>query len=247
MVVDLLRRAGLHDLSHVHDRQPVAHLHGLGLVVRHIDERRLQPLMQADDLVAQLCPHFCVQVRQRLVEQEHDRLAHHRPPQRHALALAAGQHARAAVEQIVDIEELCSRFHAALDLLLRELHALERKRHVLIDRQMRIERKGLEDHRNVALHRLERAHILAVKEKRTLRRLFQPRDQTQKRTFSAAGRPEQHDEFVIGYRQVDLLERLRAVRIDHADAGKLNFSHLIRSCFHKVALPQILSPAVSLQ
>lgn len=48
---------------------------------------------------------------------------------------------------------------------------------------MRIERKGLEDHRDVALHRLERAHILAVKAERPLRRLFQPRDQAQKRTF----------------------------------------------------------------
>ena len=242
MVVDFLRRAGLHDPAHVHDRQPVAHLHGLGLIVRHIDERRFQPLMQADDLIAQFCPHFRVQVRQRLVEQEHDRLAHHRPPQRHALALATGQHARAAVEQIVDIEDLCRRLHAALDLLLRELHALERKRHVLIDRQMRIERKGLEDHRNVALHRLERAHVLAVKAERPLRRLFQPCDQTQKRAFSAAGRPQQHDEFVIGYRQVDLLERLRAVRIDHADAGKLNFSHLIRSCFIKLRCRRSFHP-----
>ena len=83
---------------------------------------------------------------------------------------------------------------------------------------------------------------VAVKAERPLRRLFQPCDQTQKRAFSAAGRPQQHDEFVIGYRQVDLLERLRAVRIDHADAGKLNFSHLIRSCFIKLRCRRSFHP-----
>ena len=103
MVVDFLRRAGLHDPAHVHDRQPVAHLHGLGLIVRHIDERRFQPLMQPDDLIAQFCPHFRVEVRQRLVEQEHGRVTHHGAAQGNTLALAAGQSLRLAVEQMLDV------------------------------------------------------------------------------------------------------------------------------------------------
>ena len=55
--------------------------------------------VQLLDLEAHLHAQLGVEVGQRLVEQEHRRLAHDGAAHRHALALAAGKLARLALEQ----------------------------------------------------------------------------------------------------------------------------------------------------
>ena len=90
-VVELLRRVDLLQLPVAHDRDAVAHRHRLGLVVRDVQRRGAELLVQPRDVRAHLHPQLGVQVRQRLVHQERLRLAHDRPPQRDPLALAAAQ------------------------------------------------------------------------------------------------------------------------------------------------------------
>ena len=62
-----------------------------------------EPLVQPLDLDAQLGAQLRVEIRERLVEQEHAGLAHQRAADRDALALAAGQLGRLAVEQLGDL------------------------------------------------------------------------------------------------------------------------------------------------
>ena len=62
--------------------------------------------MQRLDLGPHLHPQLGVEVGQRLVEQEHLRIAHDRPAHRHALALAAGELARVAVEQVAEAQDV---------------------------------------------------------------------------------------------------------------------------------------------
>ena len=83
----------------VHDRDPRAHRHRLDLVVGDVDDGRLEALVEAGDLGARLDAELGVEVGERLVHQEHGRLAHDRATERDALALAAGQLLRLAVEQ----------------------------------------------------------------------------------------------------------------------------------------------------
>ena len=99
LVVELERRADLLDDAVVHHHDLVGHGHGLDLVVRDVDGRGLQPLVQLLDLGAHLHAQLGVEVGQRLVEQEHLRIAHDRAAHGDALALAAGKLARIAVEQ----------------------------------------------------------------------------------------------------------------------------------------------------
>ena len=75
--------------------------------------------MQLLQLGAHLHAELRVQVRQRLVQQEHLRLAHQRPAHRHALALAAGELARPALQQVVEAEHRRHRADALRDLVLR--------------------------------------------------------------------------------------------------------------------------------
>ena len=79
----------------VHDRDAVAHRHRLDLVVGDVDGGRADLLLQPLDLAARLHAQLGVEVGERLVHQEHLRVAHERAAERDALLLAAGELARA--------------------------------------------------------------------------------------------------------------------------------------------------------
>ena len=152
-VVELERRADLLDPAVLHDHDPVAERHRLDLVVRDVDGRRLEPLVQALELDAHLHAQLGVEVRERLVEEEHLRLAHDRAADRDALPLAAGELARLALEQLLDAEDLGRVPHALRDLGLGELPQLQPERHVVVDGHVRVQRVVLEHHRDVAVLR----------------------------------------------------------------------------------------------
>ncbi len=105
-VVEIERRADLLDAPVVHDDDAVRHRHRLHLVVRHVDSGGLEPLVQRLDLGAHRDAQLRVEVRQRLVEQEHLRVAHDRAAHGDALPLAAGQLAGIAVQIRIEVEDL---------------------------------------------------------------------------------------------------------------------------------------------
>ena len=106
VLVEHLRRVDLLDHPGAHDRHAVAERHRLGLVVRDVDHRRAQLLLDPRHLGAHLHAQLGVQVRQRLVHQERLRVAHDRAAHRHALALAAGQVRRLALQVLLELEDL---------------------------------------------------------------------------------------------------------------------------------------------
>ena len=94
-----LGRRHLLQLPLAHDGDAVAHRHGLHLVVGDVEGGGRQPRLQLHDVGPGLHAQRGVEVRQRLVHQEDEGLAHDGPGQRHPLALAARELARLAVEQ----------------------------------------------------------------------------------------------------------------------------------------------------
>ena len=152
-VVEGLRGADLLEDALVHDRDPRAHRHRLDLVVGDVDDGRLEPLVEAGDLGAGLDAQLGVEVGERLVHQEDRGLADDGATERDALALAAGELLRLAVEELVELDGLGRLLDAALDLRLGDLAQLQAEREVLADRHVRVERVALEDHRDVAILR----------------------------------------------------------------------------------------------
>ena len=69
----------------------LAHGHGFDLVVRDVDHRGFELVVEAADLGAHLHAHLGVEIGERFVEEEDRGLADDGPTDRHALALAAGQ------------------------------------------------------------------------------------------------------------------------------------------------------------
>ena len=88
-VVDLVRGADLLQLSILEDSDLCRERHRLDLVVRDIDDCRARLLMQALDLNAHVDAQLGVEVRERLIEQEHLGLSHECTAHGDALSLAA--------------------------------------------------------------------------------------------------------------------------------------------------------------
>ena len=108
--VELLEQAVLED------RDAVAHRHGLDLVVRDVDGGDAEAALQRGDLRTGLDAELGVEVRQRLVHEEHLGLTHDGAAHGDALALATGEGLRLAVEVLREVEDLGGLLDALADL-----------------------------------------------------------------------------------------------------------------------------------
>ena len=182
--------------------------------------------MQALDLDPQLVPELGVEVGQRLVEQEHRRVAHQRPADRDALALAAGELVRAAVEQRLDLQQRRRLGHLARDLGLRRLGHLETERHVVAHAHARIERVGLEHHGDAAVLGLLPGDVALADPDLPAADLEQAGDRVEQRGLAAARRPEQHDELALLDLEIEAVEHPHAPKGD-GDLADRNRAHRI--------------------
>ncbi len=107
--------------------------------------------MQALDFNAHLGAKLGIEIRQRLIEQEGRRIAHHGAADGDALALATGQRCRATVEIGFQPQRLAGFLNALVLLGFRQLRRVEPETDVLAHGHMRIDRIVLEHHGDVAL------------------------------------------------------------------------------------------------
>ena len=91
MLVDLARASDLLDLAAVHDCDPVGHRERLFLVVRDVDERRPELVLDSLELELHLLAQLDVEGAERLVEEQRRRPVDERACERDALLLAAGE------------------------------------------------------------------------------------------------------------------------------------------------------------
>ncbi len=101
-LVDVARRADLHDAPAVHHGDHVRQGERLGLVVGHVNGGDAELALNALQLEAHALAQLGIEVRQRLVEEKKPRLHHQRAGQRKTLLLAARQLGRGAVDEIVE-------------------------------------------------------------------------------------------------------------------------------------------------
>ena len=194
-----------------HDGDPVGHRHALELVVRDVDGRGAQGLLD----VLELAPHpraqLGVQVGDGLVEQERLRLADQNSPDGHALLLATGQLSRSPIQQALDLEDLGGLGDPPVDLVLRHLAQPQRVGHVLVHRLLGVQRIRLEHHRDVAVPGFEVVDPLATELDVALGDELQPGDHPQRGRFTASGRAQQAEELAVGDLQVEVSDGLDLV------------------------------------
>ena len=197
VVIEFERRAHLLDLAGSEHHDPVCHCHGLDLVVGDVDHRSVELAVEPGDLDAHLHAKRRVEVGERLVEQEHLRLAYDGAADGNALTLTARELAGLAVEQLLQLQDLGRTHHLGVALGLGHASETQRERHVVGHRHMGIERVGLKHHGEAPGVRGNVVDDGPVDEKVTAGDLLETRDHPQKGGFAAAGRTDEDDELPV--------------------------------------------------
>jgi hypothetical protein len=196
---DLLRRPDLQGLARRHHHDPVGQGHRLHLVMGHIDGGDPQLLVQPLELGPHLDTELGVQVRQRLVEQEHRWLTDQRAPHRHPLPLPARQLRWPPFQQFVQAQDGADLGDPALYLGPGRPAFPEGEGKIAVDGHVRVQRVVLEDHRDVPVARRDAVHHLAADGDRAGGGLLQAGDQPQRCCLAAARGPHQHEELAVGH------------------------------------------------
>ena len=117
--------------------------------------------------------------------------------ERDTLSLTAGESLRLTVEQMLNAQNLSGFVNSALNLRLRGLAELKAERHVIINRHVGVKCVVLENHRDVAILRCNVVYQLVANVKLAFGDFFKTGDHTKSGGFSAAGRTDQNDKFLI--------------------------------------------------
>ena len=169
--------------------------------------------MQLFQLDAHLDAQFGVEVRQWLVEQEHLRVPHDRPPEGDALALTARQLPGLALQEFLNAEDLGRVLHALGDVGAVEFPHFQAKGHIVVDAHMRVERVVLKHHRDVAIHRRQIVDDLVVDQDAARGDRLEPGDHPQCRRLAAARRTDKDHEFLVVDTEVDVLDGVDLVEL----------------------------------
>src|SRR6185503_9853651 len=225
LLVDIERIADLLDLAAVHDHQNIGQRHRLELVMGDVDRCRGEAALQFPDLDPHRDAQLGIEVRQRFVEQEHLWLPHDGAAHRHALALAAGQLPRLALQHRAEFENPRGFLDARLDLGFGHAAVAQAVGHVVVNGHVRVERVVLEHHRDIAIGRLDLVDDATADVDLTAGDGLQACDHAQQRGLAAAGRPDQHAELAVADVEIDALDGFEAAGIGFPDVAEGYVGH----------------------
>ena len=209
--VQLVGRAHLLQPPRPQHGDPVAQLEGLVLLVGHEHRGDADAMDEIADLAPGPLPQRGIEIRERLVQQQHARLRRQRPGERHALLLAAGELADAPALEAGEVHQRERPRDPALQLLPAEPERLETEGDVLADVEMGKERVVLEHHAEPPGHRIGPGHVLAVDQDPAGVGRLESRQQPERRGLAAAAGPQQREDLASLERERDAVHRHGAV------------------------------------
>ena len=174
--------------------------------MRDVHGRAAHPLVQQLQLRSHLHAQLGVEVRERLVEEEHVRLAHERPGEGDALPLTTGELVRPAREQLLAADDRRGLAHPRRGVSLGHVADEQPEADVLGHVEVREERVALEDHRHVPAAGAQLGDVASADQDPAGRRLLEPGDEAQQRRLPAARRPQDDEELAVAHLQVEALE-----------------------------------------
>ena len=205
MVEHFLRRANLLNEAILHNDNPVAQSHSLGLVVGNVNEGGVDALTQLNQLGTHLVTQLCVQVTQRLVHQHNLGVTNDGTTNGNTLTLTTGQSLGLTAQVLGDVQNLGGFLHLAVDFVLGSMAKLQSKSHVIINSHVGVQRIVLEDHGDITVLGGNIIHQTVADVQLAAGNVFQAGNHTQCGGLTTAGRANQNDEFLVGDAQVELL------------------------------------------
>ena len=216
-LIDLFRRADLLDRPVAHHRNAARHSKRLVLVMRHVDDRQVQSLLDLSQLDLHMLAQFLVERTQRLVHQEYGRIKDERTRQRHTLLLSAGKFGRISVGEMVQPYELQGLKDARRPFLPVDLAEAQRESDVVAHRHVGKERIILENDANVASLRGHAADVDTGQFDPPFAWQGDAGDQPEQRGLAGTAGAEQGQEFAFVHIEIDPVERDRAsIRLGEA-------------------------------
>ena len=200
-VVDVLGSAHLLHPAAVHDGDPVGHVHGLFLVMGHVDHRHAEPLLDLLDLHLHLVAQVLVERAEGLVHQHHVRMEHHCPRNGDTLLLTARQLPGEAIGVLLQPHQFERFVDPGLDQVRRELAGAQRERDVLEHVQVGEDGVVLEHHAEAAPLRRHVRDIQPIDQDHAFVQVGEAGDHHQRGGLARAGRAEQREELAGGDRR----------------------------------------------
>jgi hypothetical protein len=227
VVVEVLGVADRLEDPGLHHRHPVAHGHGLGLVVGDVGGGGggVEVVLDLGDLRAHLHPQLGVQVGQGLVHQEHLGLADDGPAHGHPLALAARELLGLAVQQRRQLQHVGHLPDPAVDLGLVHAPDAQPVGDVVGDGHVRVQGIGLEHHGDVAVPGGEGVDHPVADAHGPGREVLQAGHHPQGGRLAAAGRAHQDQELAVGDVQVQVLDGVEPVLVLLVDLVENDLGH----------------------
>ena len=196
----------------VHNDNAVAHGERLFLVVGDVDKGDAGTLLDALEFDLHILSQLEVERAERLVEQQHTRLAHQCTRDGDTLLLATGKTGHIAVFKAAQANQLEHFCGFALDVCAVQLFDVQTECNILRNIQVWEQRITLEYGVDLALIRRNIVQTLAVEEYIAGIRLLKAADDTQRGRFAAAGRAQQRDELAALDGQRNTAQHRRSVK-----------------------------------
>ena len=189
----------------VHYGDSIGNRHGFLLIVGYVHRGDAHAVLQFLDHGAHLHAQLRIQIGKRFIHQKHIGLDHQRARQRHALLLSAGQRIGHTIRILIDLYQLQELFRFGSDHVLGHLPVLQTEGNVLAHGHVREDRIVLEYHADVSLAGIHIVDQRIVKIKFAVFNRVESGNHAQQRGLSAAGRPQQREEFTVAYIQTQIV------------------------------------------
>ena len=171
-----------------------------------VDGGDAQPLLQGGDLGTGLHTQFGIEVRQRLVHEEHLRVAHDGTAHRHTLPLTTGEGLGLAIEEVLQPQQLGGLQDALLAFGLGNVLHLQREAHVVGHGHVGVQGVVLEDHGNVAVLGRQIGDITIPDPDGPGVDLLQAGQHAQRGGLAAAGGSDEDHELTVADLEVQLVD-----------------------------------------
>jgi len=180
--------------------------------------------VQPGELGPHLHAELGIEIRERLIEEKHLRLADDRPPQRHPLPLAAGEFPGSAGEEVLDRKGCRSVGHAAVDLRPGRAAHLEAERHVFLHREVGVEGVVLKHHRDVAVAGSDVVDEAIADADLAAGHLLEAGHHAERGRLAAPRWTDEHEELAVGDVERDAADGMKAlgvalVEVANGDSG----------------------------
>ena len=200
------------------------------MIVRDMHQGRAESALNADHFLAKSRAQREVEARERFVKQKHARLPSERATDRNALALAAGKGVGTPCQHMVESENTGNGVDLGSSLGPVETSCAKSKSQVIGDRQMRIKRRVLKDHGDIALVRRQVSHLVPLHPDAAVAGRFQPGDQSQESGLARSRRPEHDHQLARLDGQIDRVQSMGPTRKRFRESPEFNLcqgvSHL---------------------